>query len=142
MSWALPLMLVKLSGLSVRQVQRWVAEKQLPIVCSSQNRALEACLVAVRGYGVIFLDGRDAADRQRFALAHEIAHFLVDYFEPRRRALDSLGEGVLEVLEIRTTHFLVNVDGTNVADVIQAIVIVICHRLIQPLSCTSPFHSK
>ena len=99
MSWALPLILVKLTGPSVLQIQRWLAEKSLPVVCSGQDRALEACLVAARGHGIIFLDGRDAPDLQRFALAHEIAHFLVDYLEPRWRALDSLGESVRDVLD-------------------------------------------
>ena len=99
MSWALPLILVKLNGLSVLQVRRWLAEKRLRTVCSSQNRPLEACLVAARGHGIVFLDDRDAPDRQRFALAHEIAHFLVDYLGPRRRAIETLGESVREVLD-------------------------------------------
>ena len=99
MSWALPLVLVKLTGLSVLRIQHWLTEKRLPVACPSQNRPLEACLVAARGHGIIFLDGRDSPDFQRFALAHEIAHFLLDYREPRRKAISSLGESAREVLD-------------------------------------------
>ncbi|HZQ09243.1 MAG TPA: ImmA/IrrE family metallo-endopeptidase [Anaerolineae bacterium] len=35
---------------------------------------------------MIFLDGSDPANEQRITVAHEIAHFLVDYQMPRARA--------------------------------------------------------
>jgi Zn-dependent peptidase ImmA (M78 family) len=55
--------------------------------------------VARYGQGIIFLDGSDPGDEQRFSLAHELAHFLRDYLRPRCLASQRLGESVLEVLD-------------------------------------------
>ena len=60
---------------------------------------MRACLAACRGHGLIFLDGADEEEEQRFSLAHELAHFLRHYWQPRRRARRRLGEQVAEVLD-------------------------------------------
>jgi Zn-dependent peptidase ImmA (M78 family) len=39
--------------------------------------------MARAGHGFISLDGSDADDERRFSLAHELAHFLLDYQDPR-----------------------------------------------------------
>ena len=56
-------------------------------------RPLRGCLVADLGVGLIFLDGDDPADEQRYSLAHEVAHFLLHYLQPRQHVLDMLGTG-------------------------------------------------
>jgi hypothetical protein len=56
-------------------------------------------LVAFGGKGVIFVDGSDPDEERRFTLAHEVAHFLVDYWQPRMRAVDRLGLPITEVLD-------------------------------------------
>lgn len=60
---------------------------------------LRACLAACRGNGFIFIDAEDAEDEQRFSLAHELAHYLRDYWRPRQKALKTLGPTVLEVFD-------------------------------------------
>jgi hypothetical protein len=50
---------------------------------------------------MIFLDGSDPEDEQRFSLAHEVAHFMLDYWQPRKQALSVLGPGIREVLDGR-----------------------------------------
>ncbi|MFY9822776.1 MAG: ImmA/IrrE family metallo-endopeptidase [Thermoanaerobaculia bacterium] len=97
--WALPLVLVKLPRLGLLDVRLWLEQRGIPLQCSACDRALEACLVARGGHGLIFLDGADPPDVQRFALAHEIAHFLIDYLGQRQRALERLGERILAVLD-------------------------------------------
>jgi hypothetical protein len=97
--WALPVILVKLPLLGLLDVRHWLEERDIPFQCSACDRDLEACLVARAGHGLVFLDAGDPPDVQRFALAHEIAHFLIDYLGQRQKALERLGERIREVLD-------------------------------------------
>jgi Zn-dependent peptidase ImmA (M78 family) len=45
------------------------------------------------------LDAADPEDEQRFSLAHEISHFVLDYLSPRQKALAALGNDILDVLD-------------------------------------------
>jgi hypothetical protein len=66
---------------------------------SYADRPLRGCLVADVGVGLIFVDGDDPPDEQRYSVAHEVAHFLAHYLDPRRRVLDALGQGMTDVLD-------------------------------------------
>jgi Zn-dependent peptidase ImmA (M78 family) len=55
--------------------------------------------VAFGGKGVILLDAQDPADEVRFSLAHEAAHFIIDYISPRKIAEKRFGVRILEVLD-------------------------------------------
>jgi IrrE N-terminal-like domain len=96
---ALPVSIVLLPRLRLSGVRGWLRENSVACVCEEIDRPLRACLAASRGYGLIFLDGTDSEDEQRFSLAHEAAHFLRHYWHPRRRACQHLGEQVAEVLD-------------------------------------------
>ncbi len=48
---------------------------------------------------MIFMDGGDPIDEQRFTLAHEVAHFLYDYMRPREVAMRALGVSITDVLD-------------------------------------------
>jgi hypothetical protein len=88
-----------LAGLSVGKVRCWLEGQGAgwPLACP--DRPLCACLVARGGTGFIFVERDDPDDEKRFSLAHELAHFLRDYWGPRRRAEALLGAGALEVLD-------------------------------------------
>jgi hypothetical protein len=60
---------------------------------------VRGCLVAHAGKGLLFVDGADADDERRFTLAHEIAHFLVDYWLPRQQAIEKLGPELADVVD-------------------------------------------
>src|SRR4051812_4215291 len=77
--WALPLAVAKIPRLRVASVCAWLSEYGLPAIVPIGDRELRACVVAACGRGVIFIDGSDPLDEQRLSLAHELAHFLLDY---------------------------------------------------------------
>jgi hypothetical protein len=98
-AWALPLAVIRLPELHLERANRWLRAQDILLDFRAANRAVKACLIAKSGCGVVFLDGRDAADDQRFSLAHEVAHFLIDYVEPRHAALSRLGPSIKDVID-------------------------------------------
>ncbi|HVA92674.1 MAG TPA: hypothetical protein VNL71_22870 [Chloroflexota bacterium] len=96
---ALPVTVVLLPRLRVVGIDAWLHEQAIHCQLGLRDRPLRACLVARYGQGIVFLDGADHDDEQRFSLAHEVAHFLRAYWQPRLVAAERLGPPVLEVLD-------------------------------------------
>jgi Zn-dependent peptidase ImmA (M78 family) len=96
---AFPLSPVHLPALQVSGVVVWLQAQGVRCTLDAVDRPLHACLVAHAGSGIVFLDTQDGPAEQRFSLAHELAHFLHDYWEPRRHAMEQFGEEVLEVFD-------------------------------------------
>lgn len=97
--WALPVVVVKLPKLWIRDVEAWLEDRQIPFRLRISDRPLHACLIAHSGNGAVLLNGTDHASEQRFSLSHEIAHLIVDYLWPRERAIEKLGARIVEVLD-------------------------------------------
>ena len=98
-TWALPITVEKVPNLWIREVQTWLEKHGIPYLLPYSNRPLYGCLIAYRGNGIVLLDETDPDDQRRFSLAHETAHFLVDYLHPREHAIVKLGENITEVLD-------------------------------------------
>ena len=98
---ALPVMLVKIPRLGVFRAERWLVDHGCCSTLAVPDRRLRACLVAVEDQGYLLLDGCDAADEQRYSIAHEAAHFILDYLQPRQRVVRRLGASALAVLDGR-----------------------------------------
>jgi hypothetical protein len=97
-SWALPLVLVKLPRLDVESINDYTRQRGLYLECKAAPRALRGCLLAKGGSGIVFLDGTDPPDEMRFTLAHEVAHFLLDHLKPRQEVINALGSTIQDAL--------------------------------------------
>ena len=95
---ALPVAIVKLPRLATFEVRQWLSRNGIRAQLLGPDRQLRGCLLAKSGRGLIILDGSDPEDERRITVAHELAHFLLDYYFPRRRVLDVLGDAGLEIL--------------------------------------------
>lgn len=80
----LPLAVVELPELSVSAIAEWLHAHKVELTLSGGDRRLRACLVALGGVGLVFVDAGDDATQRRVSLAHEAAHFIVEYLLPRR----------------------------------------------------------
>ena len=100
-TWALPIAVIELPGLRIRAVDAWLTAHAIEGGLSLPDRALRACVLVHEGNGLLFVDGEDGEDERRFSLAHEVAHYLVEYAHPRERARDRLGLGVVAALDGR-----------------------------------------
>ena len=96
---ALPLTVIKLPHLKLSLIETWLTRRGVAFQFNCQSRNVRGCLVAFAGQGVIFVDGTDSDDEQRFTLAHETAHFLMDYQLPRETAARKFGQAIIEVLD-------------------------------------------
>jgi hypothetical protein len=90
---------VLLPELTISAAMKWFM--QCGIVCEvpGQNWLLRACLVARGGHGIALLNGDQSDDEMRFSLAHELAHFLKDYWLLRTEVQRQLGAAALEVMD-------------------------------------------
>lgn len=97
---ALPLTVVPLPGLTPRKGLQWLVSHGLAHggLVATDNRK-HGFTVAHAGKGVLFLNSEDPPDEQRFTLAHEVAHFVLDHHQPRSRALRARGARILPVLD-------------------------------------------
>jgi hypothetical protein len=96
---SLPLDVVAVSRLTIGRVEEWLMRRGVAYGFDDGDRPLYGLLVVYRGAGFIFLDGSDDEPTRRFTLAHETAHYLLDYLRHRRSAVRRLGDGVLDVLD-------------------------------------------
>jgi hypothetical protein len=97
--WALPVAVIKLPRLWASDVEAWLADRGIQFHLNVTNRLLHGSLLAYQGRGCILLNGADNDSEIRFSLAHETAHFLLDYQFPRQKAVNIFGETILEVFD-------------------------------------------
>lgn len=94
----LPVSIIVREKLTTLHVADAIAASTGRLAKPLRDRRLRGCLVAHRGFGMIFLDEDDAA-LVRFALAHELAHFVGHYLARRELAIARLGAAIVDVLD-------------------------------------------
>ena len=99
-TWDFPDLHVKeVPNLSAAAVAQEFARHNVPCAALAGDRQFYGCFGARRGIGVILIDPTVSANELRFTLAHELAHFLRDCRDARRRAVARFGPGILDVLD-------------------------------------------
>ncbi|SEM42983.1 protein of unknown function [Stigmatella aurantiaca] len=97
---ALPITVVPVPELTPQKGLEWlVSHKRAHGGLMETNGLKHGFTVAQSGVAVLFLNSTDPADEQRFTLAHEVAHFVLDHLQPRQRAIGGWGQSILPVLD-------------------------------------------
>src|SRR5258706_10669283 len=95
----LPIAVIKMPRLALGSIETWLRSRQIPYAFNCKSRFVRGCLVSYGGKGFIFCDGTDPYDEIHFTLAHEVGHFLADYWYPRQKAVSKFGIGILDVFD-------------------------------------------
>jgi hypothetical protein len=95
----LPLTFVEIEHLTPGRINRWLEERRVTYHLDVDERGLHGCLVAHRAAGLAFIDAADPAPERRYTVAHEVAHFLLDYWLVRQRAIEEFGPTIQSVLD-------------------------------------------
>lgn len=91
--------LVPLPRPTPESMQHWLVQRGWPCRAMDLPRGVHGCMVWEAGVGVLFHDSEEDEAEQRFTLAHEAAHFVLDHLLPRQRAERVLGSQILPVLD-------------------------------------------
>ncbi|HEY1187106.1 MAG TPA: ImmA/IrrE family metallo-endopeptidase [Gemmata sp.] len=97
--WLTDLEVQEVAGLTLASAAERFQREGIPATAPPIDRALHGCFGAFRERGLVLIDPNDAPDQLRFTFAHELAHFLHDYRQPRRAAVVRFGPSILEVLD-------------------------------------------
>jgi hypothetical protein len=98
-SLKLPVIRVPLPRLTVPMIEHWLRQRGIATPLPEDSRDLQGCLVALCGHGFIFVCDTDSPEEQRLTIAHEVAHFLMDYLLPRQQVMRALGTDMTAVLD-------------------------------------------
>ncbi|QSQ25163.1 ImmA/IrrE family metallo-endopeptidase [Pyxidicoccus parkwayensis] len=80
-------------------MSQWLVQRKYPCQASAFPETVHGCMVWIGKVGILFHDSAEDPAEQRFTLAHEASHFVLDHLLPRRRAMEVFGQSILEVLD-------------------------------------------
>ncbi len=92
-------MIVPIPNLRPNSANHWLMSRGREQRFEQDNRLLHGCFLGYREYGFVFVDANDSEVDQRFTIAHETGHFLLDHHIPRQRAVERFGPSIREVLD-------------------------------------------
>lgn len=90
---------VPLEHLTPESMSQWMQQRGRTRRPEEFPRGVHGCMVWDAGKGILFHDSLKDAAEQRFTLAHEASHFVLEDLLPRRRAVEVFGESILAVLD-------------------------------------------
>lgn len=65
----------------------------------SEAAPLRGCVLCAKGHALVLVEKGDELSERLFTIAHEVAHFVAHYLEPREKAIERLGSSVKAVLD-------------------------------------------
>ncbi len=90
--------LIPVQQLSLQKIDSWLVARTINIGIDVNDRNLHGALLIKNGSVFMFIDAAVCEMEQRFTVAHEVSHFLLDYQLPRERAILAFGQEIEEVL--------------------------------------------
>lgn len=89
----------EIRGLTYDKVDAWLARLEGRRAHAYVKRHMHGCMVPDEDRGYIFCDGADPIHVQRFTVAHELGHYVLEHLLPRQRALRAFGKPALKIFD-------------------------------------------
>ena len=99
LAWLPHIHIKEIPNLTLASATSFLARLGVTFPVDIANRPLSGCFAAQFGTAYILVNANEEEAEKRVTVAHELAHFLRDYDQPRRRAVARFGESVLEVFD-------------------------------------------
>ncbi|MCP3098441.1 ImmA/IrrE family metallo-endopeptidase [Myxococcus sp. K15C18031901] len=91
---------VGLPGLSPEAMRAWLARRGIRRRVFDDSHGLKGCMVADHDRRcIVFYDNRQERSELRFTIAHELSHFVLEEWLPRRKASRVLGDPIRAVFD-------------------------------------------
>ena len=98
----LPLQVIEIAGLDLEKIRQWLRHRNLVDTIDdieAGNRTVHGFILTQRGSGLIFVDSEDLEAEQRFTIAHEVSHFLIDHKIPRQKIISRFGDRLEKIMD-------------------------------------------
>ena len=96
----LPVVFVEVRGLTVSSAMAELSSRNVPVPRKTdRDWELRGLMAAFRGWGYLLVDSRDPEDERRWAMAHELGHFLLEYHDPWEQVHRRLGSEAAKALD-------------------------------------------
>lgn len=92
---------VLIDALDIAKARAYAERHTFSFQFPAHNRQLRGCLLANARAGVMLIDASDSPEEQRYTIAHECAHFVLECWRPGWEAEAVLGGEIISVLEGR-----------------------------------------
>lgn len=94
-----PISIVKLKSITYESLNGWLANRNLAGVLPHFNGSLLGGIFAFKGDALLFVDASLPSYEMRYTIAHEVGHFMFDYYYKRQKAKSTVGEKAEEILD-------------------------------------------
>lgn len=95
-------LLVKyIRNLTRRGIEAWLNRSQIKVHLPMPDQALYGFLYVQNEMVIIFLEADADPKERKFTLAHELAHYLLEYVWPQQQAIRVLGQGAASLFSKR-----------------------------------------
>jgi Zn-dependent peptidase ImmA (M78 family) len=90
--------LILIKNLSIKKMEDWLISIGKYENFGIDDRSLHGFLMIKNGNICMFVEESEDQSQQRFTVAHEVSHYLLDYQLPKERAILALGKEIEDVL--------------------------------------------
>lgn len=109
--------LIRMQQLSPTKITSWLINHEIDIPFESTATHLNGALLIRNEKVIMFIDANENISQQRFTLAQQVSHFLLNYQMPKERAIMTLGKKIAHALRGNNDTSVTQLVQSTVSDI-------------------------